>query len=144
LAGVLAKWLLNLLGGGEVEIKDDRSISSSVTRKNTQDVCFCDSAGNRVAPMEDAAELRDKRGKGQEYVAKRIGVSVSMISQYERAKATPSLWHFELYAAALRVSLRRLMSALKETKRRAEAAELAATAAVTNLQAERERRQKSN
>jgi hypothetical protein len=40
--------------------------------------------------------------------------------------------------------LRRLMDALKETHRRAEAAELAAKSAVTNLQAERERRQKSN
>lgn len=132
------------MGGSEVEIKDVGPLSSGGPQKITRDVCFCDSAGNTVAPMEDAAELREKRRKGQEWVAKRIGVSVSMISQYEHAKATPSLWTYDRYAGALGVSLRRLMSALKETKRRAEAAELAATAAVTNLQAERERRQKSN
>lgn len=98
--------------------------------------------------MEDAAELREKctkgrrKKQGQVWLAKSIGVSVSMISQYEHGKATPSLWTAELYAEALGVPLRRLVSALKETKRRAEAERAAKT--VTSLQAERERRQQSN
>lgn len=128
-----------------MQIKYVELDSASERLESHTSVCFSVSAGNTVARMEDAAELREKRkkGKGQEWLAKKIGVSVSMISQYEHARATPSLWTFDLYAVALGVSLRRLMNALKESKRRAAAAQLAATA-VTDLQAERERRQKSN
>lgn len=98
--------------------------------------------------MEDAAELRERRTKGkrkkqgQKWLAECIGVSASMVSQYEHGKATPSLWIADRYAKALRVPLQRLVDALAETNRRAEAERAAKN--VTSLQAERERRQQSN
>jgi|ERR1051325_4375827 ribosome-binding protein aMBF1 (putative translation factor) len=125
--------------GTEVELKSNEAISSMMQKKSTQDVCICVSARNTVALMEDAAELREKLGKTQEWIAARIKVSVSMISQYEHGKATPGLWRADLMAEEYGVSLRRMVNALKETKRRAEAAR----AGAVSLQAE-ERRQTSN
>jgi transcriptional regulator with XRE-family HTH domain len=67
--------------------------------------------------QESVTSLRDRRNKTQEWVASRMNVHPSVISQYEHGTTKPSYKRLESYAKALNVSVKRLLTALAVTER---------------------------
>lgn len=100
---------------------------------------FVKPTGLECAPMESFTTLRKRRKKSQVWLAARLGVHPTTISQYEHGRTMPKLRRFALLAEALDVSPRRLLDALEESHR----LRSADRAPVMNLQEVRERRESS-
>jgi transcriptional regulator with XRE-family HTH domain len=103
-----------------------------------QYVCNPQMRGTRVRAMESLRDRRERVGLTQAQVAQKCGCHATTISQIESGRMQPSLPLFARLAPVLRVSASKLLDILipKSTAR------AVPTASITDLQKERERRQR--
>jgi transcriptional regulator with XRE-family HTH domain len=85
--------------------------------------------------MESVKSLRELRGRSQVWLAQKCECHATTISQIEHGRMRPSLERFALLSSALRVSPKRMLDAIRESRRLAHAPR----ATVTNIQLERTR-----
>jgi transcriptional regulator with XRE-family HTH domain len=105
-----------------------------------RDVCISKTAGTRVRAMEYVRNLRERRGLTQAALADRCGCHATTVSQIESARMLPSLELFARLAQELKVSPSRLLDELRTAYQVARHA----SASVTNLQMEREKRSRQS
>lgn len=107
-----------------------------------QYVCNRRLRGTRVRAMESLRDRRERVGLTQAGLAEKCGCHATTISQMESGRILPSLPLFARMAPALKVSASKLLMLLNVASSEARCVPNVHTGSVTNLQKERERRQR--